>query len=87
MSDPERMARLAVRIERRGWTVPAVLLLHISRPFTFVAAQGLLLCQPLAAVLHAGRPTGDLAGLLAERGNLDHLLACLEQGSRPEEEG
>jgi hypothetical protein len=68
-------------IARRGWTVPAVLLLEIARPFSFIASQGLLLCQPLAGLLNVDRPVAQASDLLANRSNLDHLLACLERAA------
>jgi len=79
--------RLVEQITRRGLTVPAVLLLDLFRPFSFIASQGLLLCQPLSTWMNAEQQIADYAGLLADRSNLDHLVARLEQGANREESG
>jgi len=79
--------RLAEQITRRGLTVPAVLLLDLFRPFSFIASQGLLLCQPLSGWMNLEQQVADYAGLLADRSNLDYLVARLEQGTNPEESG
>jgi hypothetical protein len=81
VADPEFIERLAERITRRGWITPAVLLLEIARPFSFIASQGLFLCQPLAGFLNIDRQVGEVADLLADRSSVDRLVACLEQGA------
>ncbi len=81
MADPQLIEQLAERIARRGLTAPAVILLEIFKPYSFIASQGLLLCQPLAGLLSLGGQVGAYADLLAERSNVDRLLACLEQGT------
>ena len=79
--------RLAERIARRGLAVPTVLLLDLFKPFSFIASQGLLLCQPLSGWMNLEQQVADYAGLLADRSNLDYLVARLEQGTNPEESG
>jgi hypothetical protein len=79
--------RLVERITRRGLAVPAVVLLDLLKPFSFVASQGLLLCQPLSAWINVEQQVADYADLLADRSNLDHLVARLEQGANREESG
>jgi len=79
--------RLAERITRRGLAVPAVLLLDLFKPFSFIASQGLFLCQPLSAWMNVEQQIADYADLLADRSNVDHLVARLEQGANREESG
>lgn len=81
VTDSDPIEALAERIARRGWTVPATLLLEIGRPFGFIASQGLLLCQPVAGFLHVDQQVGDVADLLADRPSIDRLLTCLEQAA------
>jgi len=78
---------LAEQITCRRLAAPAVLLLDLFKPFSFIASQGLLLCQPLSAWINIERQVGDYAALLADRSNVDYLVARLEQGNRCEESG
>ncbi len=93
MKDPtqerrgQMIDRLAERIAHRGLAVPAVLLLDLFRPFSFIASQALLLCQPLSGWMNMEQQVADYAGLLADRSNLDYLVARLEQGANREEGG
>jgi hypothetical protein len=79
--------RLAERLARRGLTTPAILLLDLFRPFSFIASQALLLCQPLLGWMNIEQQVADYAGLLADRSNVDHLVAQLERGANREESG
>jgi hypothetical protein len=79
--------RLAERITRRGLAVPAILLLDLFKPFSFIASQALLLCQPLSGWMNVEQQVADYAGLLADRSNVDYLVARLEQGTNREESG
>jgi hypothetical protein len=79
--------RLAERIARRGLAGPAVLLLDLFKPFSFVASQALFLCQPLSGWMNIEQQVADYAGLLADRSNVDYLVARLEQGANHEESG
>ena len=81
------MDGLAERITRRRLAAPAVLLLDLFKPFSFIASQGLLLCQPLSAWMNIEQKVADYAALLADRSNVDYLVARLEQGNNREESG
>lgn len=70
---------LADRITHRGLVGPAIFLLELAKPFSFVAGQGLLLLQPLVALLGDDQALADLADLLDDRANIERLLAHLEQ--------
>ncbi|MFN2291182.1 MAG: hypothetical protein ACK2UC_08340 [Anaerolineae bacterium] len=71
---------LYCRIRRWKLTLPALLFLEIARPFSFLASQGLLLCQPLLSFLVDGSSIARYAELLADRENLDRLVDRLEDG-------
>lgn len=66
-------------IGRRKLALPALLLLEIARPFSFIAGQGLLLCQPLLGYFIEEPQIGGYAELLADRGKLDRLVDRLEK--------
>jgi len=76
--------RLAKQISRRRLTVPAILLLQVTRPLSFIASQGLLLCQPLLSFVYDATRVADYAELLADRASIDRLVAQLEaeEGAR-----
>lgn len=72
----ERMAR---QIDRWRLAAPMLLLLEIARPFSFVASQGLLLCQPLLSILDKGVEAGHYADFLSNRTHIDQLILRLEK--------
>lgn len=76
------LEQLAQQIDRWGLTLPALLLLQVTKPLSFIASQGLLLCQPLLSFIHDSPRTADYADLLADRTNIDRLVARLEEDSR-----
>lgn len=71
---------LTQQISQWRLELPAVLFLQITRPFSFIASQGLLLCQPLLSFVFDGPRIGDYANLLADRTNIDRLIARLNGG-------
>jgi len=79
--------RLAERITHRGWTTPALLLLGLVRPFSFIASQGLLLFQPLSGLLNIDSTVAGYADLFADRSNVDRLASRLERPRSSHKEG
>jgi hypothetical protein len=76
--EEELINRLADWIAQRGLITPAMFLLEINKPFTFLGSQMLRMFQPLL-----GPATGDeqieaYARLLEDRANIEGLLARLE---------
>lgn len=83
---------LAQQIDHWGLTLPALLFLQVIRPLSFIASQGLLLCQPVMSFFHDTPHIADYADLFADRANIDRLVARLgndgrENGNRGEERG
>jgi hypothetical protein len=70
---------LAEQISRWRLTMPAILLLQVTRPLSFIASQGLLLCQPLLSFVYDAPRIADYAELLANRATIDRLVARLEE--------
>lgn len=68
------------RIVRWRLTQPAILFLELAKPFSFVASQGLLLCEPILGFLIGESQVADYAGFLGDRANVDRLIVRLEQG-------
>jgi hypothetical protein len=71
---------LTQRISQWRLALPAILFLQVTRPLSFIASQGLLLCQPLLSFVYDAPRIADYADLLADRTNIDRLIACLEGG-------
>ena len=73
----EWIDELALQIGRRRLEAPAIALLEVARPFSFVASQGLLLVQPLLGFLLGESRVRGYAGLVADRANIDRLISVL----------
>jgi hypothetical protein len=78
---------LAEQISRWRLTMPAILLLQVTRPLSFIASQGLLLCQPLLSFVYDAPRIADYAELLADRATIDRLVARLEEEGRAGDSG
>lgn len=78
---------LAEQISRWRLTMPAILILQVTRPLSFIASQGLLLCQPLLSFVYDAPRIADYAELLADRATIDRLVARLEEEERAGDSG
>ena len=78
-SSRKLVEQLAEGIVGRGLALPAMLLLEVTKPFSFLASQGLFLCQPLVGLVNQDFPVGDYAALLSDRSNIEYLIAHLER--------
>jgi len=67
------------QIRRWRLDAPAVLFLEVTKPLSFLASQGLLLCEPLLGSLVAKEQVTVYAQLLADRSSLERLIARLEE--------
>jgi hypothetical protein len=70
----ESLVRL---IERWGLVTPVIAFLEANKPLSFVTSQALLMAQPVADLFIAREWTTDLAVLLADREQLEMLIARL----------
>jgi hypothetical protein len=73
------IAQLTHQISRRRLAAPAILFFEMTKPLSFIASQGLLLCQPLLSFFYEGPLIAEYANLLADRANVEHLIRCLER--------
>ena len=80
--DPGRqlIEQWARQIQRWRLVQPALLFLEVTKPLSFIASQGLLLCEPLLSSLHREPRVSEYANLMADRANVERLIALLEQG-------
>jgi hypothetical protein len=72
---------LTQQISQWGLALPAIVFLQVTRPLSFLASQGLLLCQPLLSSVYDAPRIADYVDLLADRTNIDRLVARLEEGN------
>jgi hypothetical protein len=84
--DPEASEQLLQWIHDRGLVLPARMMLEVARPFSFIASQALLLCQPLLSYFVPDEQLAGSADLLADRQSLDRLIAQLGTYSQRGEE-
>jgi hypothetical protein len=70
--------RLVQLIDRWGLATAAIAFLEANKPISFVGSQALLMLQPIADFFVPRELTTDLAALLADRSQLERLIANLE---------
>jgi hypothetical protein len=83
---------LARQIGRWRLESAAILCLEVTKPLSFIASQGLLLCEPLLGFFYKEPQISEYADLLADRSSVERLLSCLERdmlvrGNHGEEKG
>jgi hypothetical protein len=77
-SSEQLIETLARRIDGWNLALPAIAVLEVIKPISFIAGQGLLLCEPVLSFFYSEPRVDDYASLLADRSNLDDLIARLE---------
>lgn len=77
--DEDLIARLAQQITRWNLAQPALLFLEVGRPFSFIASQSLLLCEPILGLMVGEQRLEEAAALLADRSSVERLIHLLEQ--------
>ena len=76
--EEELIDRLVNWIVRQGMVTPAVFLLEINKPFSFLGGQALWMLQPLLGSAVGHDLVAAYARLLENPTNIDRLLASLE---------
>jgi hypothetical protein len=92
VSSEKMIEHLARQIGRWRLESPAILFLEVTKPLSFIASQGLLLCEPLLGFFYKEPQVSEYADLLADRSNVERLIARLERdmlvrGNHGEEKG
>jgi hypothetical protein len=70
--------QLARQLNGWGMVQPALFALEVFRPLSFLASQGLLLCEPVLGAFY-GEQVFEYANLLADGTSVDCVVARLEQ--------
>jgi len=73
-TQPEFIALWANKIKELRLTTPAILLLEIHKPFSFIAGQFLLVGQPFLDPFLPANFSANAVTLLSNRSHLDTLL-------------
>jgi hypothetical protein len=76
--DDALLLDLALKIERKGLTAPAVLWLESLRPVSFLGTQFMHFLNPFVRMLYDTDRFERLALILEERAHLERLLRHLE---------
>jgi hypothetical protein len=71
---------LVHQVSRWKLTQPALLLLEVSKPLTFVVSQGLFLTEPLLRDFLGAARIAECATLLADRDSVECLIRRLDPG-------
>ena len=77
---------LACRVVAKGMEVPAVLLLEVSKPVSFLFSQGMLLLGPILYPFFGMDRIERFAGFLNSRQNVEMLIQRIEQLSEGKEQ-
>jgi hypothetical protein len=72
------LEQAAQEVVRRRLEVPALLVLELHRPLTFLSSQALVVFTPLLAPAFGLENLQKLSRLLEDRTNLDRLLDRIE---------
>jgi hypothetical protein len=75
--EDETVEILADAVVARGLVTPAILVLELLKPFSFIGSQFLLLLQPVLGPW--SQKTGRYARLLEDRESVERLLQRLDQ--------
>lgn len=70
---------IAEKIVSRRLEGPAVLMLEIHKPLSFIASQGLVCALPMIGPLVGAERIAGLSRLLRDRGNIDSLISRIEE--------
>ncbi len=77
----ELIGAIAGRLRAWNLSSPAILLLHMHAPLSFLLSQLLLFAQPVTGFFAIEALTRDLAFLLEEPENIERLIERLESTS------
>ena len=77
--DGERLQSVAEAIIRRGWTLPALLVMEIGRPFAFLLGQAVWVAQPALSMLWPAERIGEVAALVESPTVWDELQRTLSR--------
>jgi len=72
---------IASKIVGRRLEMPAVLFLDMHKPLSWIASQGMLVAMPFLGMIFGAQSIADLSKILAQRENIEALIARIEDMS------
>lgn len=84
--EKQLIEQLAATLRRKGWGIPALVVLEAGRPLTFLGGQLLWLAQPALSLFMPGDEVRRMAELLENPQAVTALLARLETAVAPPQE-
>lgn len=82
----ELIRKAAQEIRKRKLEMPAVLMLEMHKPLTFLASQATIVFSPFLVPFVGYDNVNDYSRLLAKRDNIERLLEELERKDAPMQE-
>ncbi len=82
--EEQLFARIMKFVGERKLEMPAIFLLELFKPLSFLASQAVVLASPLLVAVLGLQRAGELYWLLEDRGRLEHLIQRLETGAGDE---
>jgi hypothetical protein len=76
---PSFASQWADKIRQMGLAAPAILLLEVHKPLSFITGQFLLVSQPMLTLFFAAEGINNVITLLSDRACLEGFIKDLEQ--------
>jgi len=83
----EVVAAVCREIRRRHLVTPALIVLEMSRPLNFMAAQTMHFFHPFLTALVRGDACEQFAAFLEKRGSVDYIRRQLEKSDPDDQQG
>ena len=80
--DINNIENLAVKIQSKGLTVPAICLLEMYKPLAGLGHAALLAFSPLMSPVLGSKVTKNLISFCENRENIESFISYLEEGSK-----
>lgn len=80
-------AKICAEVVRRRMTLPATMLLEMSRPLNYLGAQALHFFTPFASVLVDAKSWEDFASFVERRGSVEYLIRTIEDAEAAAKSG
>ncbi|MAC19067.1 MAG: hypothetical protein CMJ23_05185 [Phycisphaerae bacterium] len=71
--------RICREVVRRRMTMPATMLLEMSRPLNYLGAQALHFFTPFATILVDARAWETFAGFVERRGSVEYMIRLIDE--------
>ena len=74
----ELIEKVAIEIEKRKMTAPAILFLEMHKPLSYIGSQAAIVCAPFIVPFVGFDFVNNYSRLLSKRENIEKLIVRLE---------